>query len=146
MKLTQQATGPATSSGFPAFPSSQHIIHQARKYPSGLYGPLPRPVHARPGRPVVAPRHPCPRFTRPIFIGRVNRIHCETINPLIRILGEKPNSPHLVSVLTQAHLKFGDGRCEVMAVIGFSDRAGKLPQRHAKAHDTHPAPDDLPRP
>jgi hypothetical protein len=49
-------------------------INQARKYPAGIYGPPPRPVHARPGltRLVAAPGHPCPGLTRPIFIGRVN--------------------------------------------------------------------------
>uniref|UniRef100_UPI0038CBFCFE cytochrome P460 family protein n=1 Tax=Methylocaldum marinum TaxID=1432792 RepID=UPI0038CBFCFE len=51
-----------------------NIINQARKYPPGIYGPPPRPVHARPGltRLVAAPGHPCPGLTRPIFIGRVN--------------------------------------------------------------------------
>ncbi|CAI8849064.1 protein of unknown function [Methylocaldum szegediense] len=45
------------------------IINQARKYQEGIYRPLPRPVHARPGltRLAAVPEHPCPGLTRPIL-------------------------------------------------------------------------------
>ena len=60
--------------GYCSVSRSCSVINQARKYPPGIYGPPPRPVHARPGltRLVAAPEHPCPGLTRPIFIGRVN--------------------------------------------------------------------------
>ncbi|GEM_PF-6021939 len=55
--------------------TAEQIINQARKYPPGISGRRPGPVHARPGltRLVAAPGHPCPGLTRPIFIGRVNK-------------------------------------------------------------------------
>jgi hypothetical protein len=47
---------------------SENCSNQARKYPPGIYGPLPGPVHTRPGltRLVAAPGHPCPGLTQPI--------------------------------------------------------------------------------